>query len=142
MTKNHFRFVLKERSLKCMLCSKCNGRLHLTFSGQKGSRICGPYGIAWGPVVRCSGISGFVGTRPLKTKVCLKSARTAHFNKSVSGDGNKCRRSQLSHLQILIGEWFCSFSLCFHSRISGSQVFSRFYRCSTWIPDFISAEGT
>ena len=45
MTKNHFRFVLKERSLKCMLCSKCNGRLHLTFSGQKGRRICRPWGI-------------------------------------------------------------------------------------------------
>ena len=36
MTKNHFRIVSRERSLKCMLCSKCNGRLLLTFSGQKG----------------------------------------------------------------------------------------------------------
>ena len=36
MTKNHPRIVLKERSLKCMLCSKCNGRLLLTFFGQKG----------------------------------------------------------------------------------------------------------
>ena len=48
MTKNHPRIVLKERSLKCMLCSKCNGRLLLTFSGQKGSRICRP----WGPAER------------------------------------------------------------------------------------------
>ena len=46
MTKNHFRIVSRERSLKCMLCSKCNGRLLLTFSGQKGSRFSGPYGIA------------------------------------------------------------------------------------------------
>ena len=42
MTKNHFRIVSRERSLKCMLCSECNSRLLLTFSGQKGSRICGP----------------------------------------------------------------------------------------------------
>ena len=48
MTKNHLRIVSRERSLKCMLCSKCNGRLLLTFSGQKGSRICRPYGIARG----------------------------------------------------------------------------------------------
>ena len=46
MTKNHLRIVLRERSLKCMLCSKCNGRLLLTFSGQKGSRFSGPWGIA------------------------------------------------------------------------------------------------
>ena len=36
MTKNHLRSVSRERSLKCMLCSKCNGCRHLTFSGQKG----------------------------------------------------------------------------------------------------------
>ena len=46
MTKNHLRIVSRERSLKCMLCSKCNGRLLLTFSGQKGSRFSGPTGIA------------------------------------------------------------------------------------------------
>ena len=48
MTKNHLRIVSRERSLKCMLCSKCNGRLLLTFSGQKGSRFSGPTGIAGG----------------------------------------------------------------------------------------------
>ena len=50
MTKNHLRIVLRERSLKCTLCSKCNGRLLLTFSGQKGSRFSGPYGIARGKI--------------------------------------------------------------------------------------------
>ena len=45
MTKNHHRIVLRERSLKWMLCSECNSRLLLTFFGQKGSRICRPWGI-------------------------------------------------------------------------------------------------
>ena len=52
MTKNHLRIVSRERSLKCMLCSKCNGRLLLTFSGQKGSRFSGPYGIAGQSIIR------------------------------------------------------------------------------------------
>ena len=42
MTKNHLRIVSRERSLKCMLCSKCNGRLLLTFFGQKGREFSRP----------------------------------------------------------------------------------------------------
>ena len=45
MTKNHLRIVSRERSLKCMLCSKCNGRLLLTFSGQKGRDLADRTGL-------------------------------------------------------------------------------------------------
>ena len=47
MTKNHLRIVSRERSLKCMLCSKCNGRLLLTFSGQKGRDLADRTGLPW-----------------------------------------------------------------------------------------------
>ena len=45
MTKNHLRIVSRERSLKCMLCSKCNGRLLLTFFGQKGRDLADRTGL-------------------------------------------------------------------------------------------------
>ena len=48
MTKNHLRIVSRERSLKCMLSSKCNGRLLLTFFGQKGRDLADRTGL---PVV-------------------------------------------------------------------------------------------
>ena len=75
MTKNHLRIVSRERSLKCMLCSKCNGRLLLTFFGQKGRDLADRTGLPGQSEIRPFRIPGFLVEKKIK-----KPAIWAHKN--------------------------------------------------------------